>query len=510
MEEKYSESPFSGPGRKTKLSLAEAVAVVSLLVLTGGVLCAALLMASRNRVEEIILDPYIELSIEGADGYGRACAKFDGEGFCGELEEKMLSRSKKLLPSKASLTEEEIRELAETVAEDPVFEYSVYKAVSDDGKDEKQSHMENLSNGDVVTLNVTISDEKQDLLSEKGFSLAFDCNPLEMTVGGLPEAVPFDPFGELNVDFSGFDGAGLVSVVYRGQYPIVFSCAPAEHLHNGDTITVEGEFTSGYNMEKFVSEYHAVPAALEKEYVVSGLLINPTSIKDFTVDNLKELSEQGKTAALILIQDEYGDGEDVVRIENAGMYYARSGELREGENEGTGEGSIGEDTGSGKDTESGKDTGSGESERLDDEQEESDKERGTDGNGAGGEAGEDRGEETAGDRTAGKKVDNFLVCAFEVNYSDQKGQEMKYYYYIRYDNLVLDETGSLIADYTKVKHPEKSSTPIELIFGEGDDVTLPGLLNFKTLAGFKSLDELYKKAVAPFENEYQVSSLIQP
>ena len=75
---------------------------------------------------------------------------------------------------------------------------------------------------------------------------------------------------------------------------------------------------------------------------------------------------------------------------------------------------------------------------------------------------------------------------------------------------MLDETGSLIADYTKVKHPEKSSTPIELIFGEGDDVTLPGLLNFKTLAGFKSLEELYKKAVAPYENEYQVSSLIQP
>ena len=88
------------------------------------------------------------------------------------------------LSAYTGLSEEEIREIAETVAEDPVFEYSVYKAVSDDGKDEKQSHMENLSNGDVVTLNVTISDEKQDLLSEKGFSLAFDCNPLEMTVKG--------------------------------------------------------------------------------------------------------------------------------------------------------------------------------------------------------------------------------------------------------------------------------------------------------------------------------------
>ena len=105
---------------------------------------------------------------------------------------------------------------------------------------------------------------------------------------------------------------------------------------------------------------------------------------------------------------------------------------------------------------------------------------------------------------------NFLVCAFRVDYTDAKGTEMEYYYYIRYDNLVLAEDGSLTTDFTRIRHPEKSSTPLELILGEGDDVALPGLLNFRTLAGFRSLDELYEKELAPLESRYTISSLIQP
>ena len=69
--------------------------------------------------------------------------------------------------------------------------------------------------------------------------------------------------------------------------------------------------------------------------------------------------------------------------------------------------------------------------------------------------------------------------------------EMEYYYYIRYDNLVLAEDGSLTTDFTRIRHPEKSSTPIELLLGEGDDVALPGLLNFRTLAGFRRNEPLH-------------------
>ena len=134
---------------------------------------------------------------------------------------------------------------------------------------------------------------------------------------------------------------------------------------------------------------------------------------------------------------------------------------------------------------------------------------------AGSEAGSEDGtpgeKESSGDHPFTRhKSRNFLVCAFRVDYTGANNTEMEYYYYIRYDNLVLAEDGSLTTDFTRIRHPEKSSTPIELILGEGDDVALPGLLNFRTLAGFRSLDELYEKELAPLESRYTISSLIQP
>ena len=484
------ESPFAGPGRRTRLSLPEAAAVVILLLLTAGVLCYALFMAARNRVEEILLDPYTELSIEGADGYGRASAGFDGDSFREKLEEEMLSGG-------TDLSTEEIHELAQMVSSEPRFKYSVEKADEDDGKDEKASYLENISNGDTVTLNVTISEEMQELMREKGFSIAFDCNPLVMTAAGLPKAEAYDPFAELEVGFSGVEGNGMASAAYHGQYPISFSCVPGENLHNGDHIQVQGAFSSDYDMDRFISDFQVVPSSLEKEYIVSGLLINPTTIKDFTVEHLQQLSERARNAAMILIKEDYGEDEEIVRIENAGMYYAYSGDNTDpAEGSGSGTEAVSE-TGPESGSEDGSEAGS-----------ESGRKAGSE---AGSEDGTPGEKESSGDHPFTRhKSRNFLVCAFRVDYTGANNTEMEYYYYIRYDNLVLAEDGSLTTDFTRIRHPEKSSTPIELILGEGDDVALPGLLNFRTLAGFRSLDELYEKELAPLESRYTISSLIQP
>ena len=472
------ENPFAGPGRRTRLSAPEAVTAVVLLLLTAGVLCYALFMAARNRVEEILLDPYTELSIEGADGYGRASAGFDGDSFREKLEEEMLSGG-------TDLSTEEIHELAQMVSSEPRFKYSVEKADEDDGKDEKASYLENISNGDTVTLNVTISEEMQDLMREKGFSIAFDCNPLVMTAAGLPKAEAYDPFAELEVGFSGVEGNGMASAAYHGQYPISFSCVPGENLHNGDHIQVQGAFSSDYDMDRFISDFQVVPSSLEKEYIVSGLLINPTTIKDFTVEHLQQLSERARNVAMILIKEDYGEDEEIVRIENAGMYYAYSGDNTDpAEGSGSGTEAV---------SETGPESGS------------------EDGSEAGSEDGTPAEKESSGNLPFTRhKSRNFLVCAFRVDYTGANNTEMEYYYYIRYDNLVLAEDGSLTTDFTRIRHPEKSSTPIELILGEGDDVALPGLLNFRTLAGFRSLDELYEKELAPLESRYTITSLIQP
>ena len=484
------ENPFAGPGRRTRLSAPEAVTAVVLLLLTAGVLCYALFMAARNRVEEILLDPYTELSIEGADGYGRASAGFDGVSFREKLEEEMLSGG-------TDLSTEEIHELAQMVSSEPRFKYSVEKADEDDGKDEKASYLENISNGDTVTLNVTISEEMQELMREKGFSIAFDCNPLVMTAAGLPKAEAYDPFAELEVGFSGVEGNGMASAAYHGQYPISFSCVPGENLHNGDHIQVQGAFSSDYDMDRFISDFQVVPSSLEKEYIVSGLLINPTTIKDFTVEHLQQLSERARNAAMILIKEDYGEDEEIVRIENAGMYYAYSGDNTDpAEGSGSGTEAVSE-TGPESGSEDGSEAGS-----------ESGRKAGSE---AGSEDGTPGEKESSGDHPFTRhKSRNFLVCAFRVDYTGANNTEMEYYYYIRYDNLVLAEDGSLTTDFTRIRHPEKSSTPIELILGEGDDVALPGLLNFRTLAGFRSLDELYEKELAPLESRYTISSLIQP
>ena len=484
------ENPFAGPGRRTRLSAPEAVTAVVLLLLTAGVLCYALFMAARNRVEEILLDTYTELSIEGADGYGRASAGFDGDSFREKLEEEMLSGG-------TDLSTEEIHELAQMVSSEPRFKYSVEKADEDDGKDEKASYLENISNGDTVTLNVTISEEMQELMREKGFSIAFDCNPLVMTAAGLPKAEAYDPFAELEVGFSGVEGNGMASAAYHGQYPISFSCVPGENLHNGDHIQVQGAFSSDYDMDRFISDFQVVPSSLEKEYIVSGLLINPTTIKDFTVEHLQQLSERARNAAMILIKEDYGEDEEIVRIENAGMYYAYSGDNTDpAEGSGSGTEAVSE-TGPESGSEDGSEAGS-----------ESGRKAGSE---AGSEDGTPGEKESSGDHPFTRhKSRNFLVCAFRVDYTGANNTEMEYYYYIRYDNLVLAEDGSLTTDFTRIRHPEKSSTPIELILGEGDDVALPGLLNFRTLAGFRSLDELYEKELAPLESRYTISSLIQP
>ncbi len=508
------ENPFAGPGRRTRLSAPEAVTAVVLLLLTAGVLCYALFMAARNRVEEILLDPYTELSIEGADGYGRASAGFDGDSFREKLEEEMLSGG-------TDLSTEEIHELAQMVSSEPRFKYSVEKADEDDGKDEKASYLENISNGDTVTLNVTISEEMQDLMREKGFSIAFDCNPLVMTAAGLPKAEAYDPFAELEVGFSGVEGNGMASAAYHGQYPISFSCVPGENLHNGDHIQVQGAFSSDYDMDRFISDFQVVPSSLEKEYIVSGLLINPTTIKDFTVEHLQQLSERARNAAMILIKEDYGEDEEIVRIENAGMYYAYSGDNTDpaaGSESGSEDGSEarsenGSEDGSEAGSESGSEDGSeAGSENGSEDGSEAGSENGSEAvSEAGSEDGTPAEKESSGDHPFTRhKSRNFLVCAFRVDYTGANNTEMEYYYYIRYDNLVLAEDGSLTTDFTRIRHPEKSSTPIELILGEGDDVALPGLLNFRTLAGFRSLDELYEKELAPLESRYTITSLIQP
>ena len=107
-------------------------------------------------------------------------------------------------------------------------------------------------------------------------------------------------------------------------------------------------------------------------------------------------------------------------------------------------------------------------------------------------------------------IQNYLFCVFAVNYTNSSGEDLQYYYYVRFENLMLDDSGEVIADFAQYDHPRKPSIPlIGEALGDGAEVSVPGILSFRTLAGYETLEQLISRAVAPLESEYTVTSIEQ-
>lgn len=443
----FPQNMYSGPGRKKKLSGGMIVFLVVLLILQGMIIVYALMMAFRTRLHVIWLDPYLQISIQGADGYAVAEPVFDEDVFRSDFEEILLQTDSSLRPENAA-------SLSEKAAGSLIYEFHVKAAdgetdvnISDaDEEDDEINQQEDyelpvpgISNGDTVTLYADISEEAWTELRDKGFFLSFECNPVVQTAEGLPEAEPYDPFGELTVLFSGLNGAGTIELYYNGYYPFSFSADPSEGLSNGDQVKVSMSFNEGYDLNRIVEEYHIMPVSLSGQYTVSGLYANPSGIDSFTQENRDALMQHGREAVNALLEEEYEDGEMFV-IDDAGMYFAVS-------NEGA--------------------------------------------------------EEAAGSR-------NYLFCVYLINYTNESGDDLQYYYYVRFEDLMLDESGQVIADFTHYDYPKKPSIPlIGEALGDGSQVSVPGILNFRTLAGYESLEELITRAITPLESAYTVTSIEQ-
>lgn len=108
-----------------------------------------------------------------------------------------------------------------------------------------------------------------------------------------------------------------------------------------------------------------------------------------------------------------------------------------------------------------------------------------------------------------ENVDNRLYCLFLVHYISTGGDEVDYYYYVRYDNLILDDSGNVISDLTVAEYPQKPSVPLGEMFGSGEEVSVPGFLNFRTLAGFETKEQLYDRVIRPLSDTYEISSIEQ-
>ena len=464
----FSQRFYSGPGRKKKLTGAIIAVIVIMLLIQGGIIVYALRMAIKSRVKVFWLEPYLQVDIQGADGYAVANPVFDEDSFRKDFEESLMAAG-------SSAGKEEAAEISKEIAESILFDKDITTVdgrtgVGTDGEadeDSERSLQEDfdipdpgISNGDTITVYAYVDEDALVSLREKGFYYAFECDPVVKTAEGLKEAYPYDPFEDLSISFSGMSGAGEAEIYYEGEYPMYFTAEPSTGLRNGDTIEVRVELDEGYDLDGIVDEYHIMPTSLSNQYTVSGLYVNLTGIDDLTEDAMESIMREGREAARSFLEDEYQDNENFV-LDDAGLYFAVSRNT---------------------------DTLSYELVSTDDEDDEY-------------EEGSDRPEEQQSSK-------NYAYCLLAVNYYNTSGEEFQYYYYVRFENLMLDDSGEIIADFRKVEYPHKPSIPIlGEALGDGAEVSVPGIFSFRTLAGYETLDQLISLVIDPLETDYEVTSV---
>lgn len=483
----FPQNMYSGPGRKNKLTGGMKFFLIILLILQCGIIVFALNLSVKTKVKVIWLDPYLQISIQGADGYAVAEPVFDEDAFRTDFEDILQKKDSSLQPEEAAA-------LSRKAADSMIYELHISAAEGEtsisiiDDEEDIVSQQENfeipvpgISNGDTVTVFADISEETWTLLRDRGFYLSFECDPVSITAEGLTEAAPYDPFEDLTLAFTGLNGVGRTEIYYNSNYPFSFSSEPSEGLSNGDQIEISLSLDEGYDLNRVVEEFHIMPVSLSRRFTVAGLYVNPTDIDAFTSENRDSLMQQGRLAASSLLEEEYEDSEMFV-LDDVGMYFAA-------------EEAVSGTAASGSQTAGSQAAGTG----------------------------EDFGEETAGTQDSAVPVSgtqysvmqtsgiqNYLFCVFAVNYTNSSGEDLQYYYYVRFENLMLDDSGEVIADFAQYDHPRKPSIPlIGEALGDGAEVSVPGILSFRTLAGYETLEQLISRAVAPLESEYTVTSIEQ-
>ena len=109
------------------------------------------------------------------------------------------------------------------------------------------------------------------------------------------------------------------------------------------------------------------------------------------------------------------------------------------------------------------------------------------------------------------ETENYLFCLFRINYSNSSGEDFDYYYYVRFENLLLNDSGEVVADFGSFEYPHKPSIPIiGETLGDGAQVSVPGLLSFRSLAGYETQEQLISRVITPLETDFAISSLDNP
>ena len=162
-----------------------------------------------------------------------------------------------------------------------------------------------LSNGDVVNLKWDCEEED----AKKYFNVQLKYSNIQYTVKGLTEVATFDPFEYASVEFSGIspDGTATISQNYdktEMQY-ISFSTDVSSGLSNSDKVTVTASVQG--SVDSFVEQFGAIPSPLSKEFTVEGLPSYVSSVAEINIGTLDAMKQTVEDAYKNLV-DNRDDG----------------------------------------------------------------------------------------------------------------------------------------------------------------------------------------------------------
>lgn len=177
-------------------------ASVGLIVM---VVVAVFVIKAISKVDAL---DFLQFDCYGADGYGEASAEIDMDALV-------------------------ISELGVDGSEDGFFDALVEYDAYYEGIDVSLDKSDNLKNGDVVTVTVSVSGNVQKKV--KGGKKSF-------TVSGLEAVETVDVFQDMNYRFEGMNGKATLSISNNSIDPFIATCEfvadKKEGLTNGDVITI--------------------------------------------------------------------------------------------------------------------------------------------------------------------------------------------------------------------------------------------------------------------------------
>lgn len=259
--------PVRKPNREKKKNRIGKIVIPILLI---ALLAAGGSVYAIKREREVNLNHYIEVAFSGYDGYGTAEVSFQYDKFRKDHKDLILNRSQ--------------------------MDDSLAKALDD-------TENGSLKNGDTLMLKGILTPGLVDRSQEGRVTHIIEAPDYSVTVENLSETKEIDPFENVKVEYSGYDGYGTMDVEKSedstaeeegSQDWFTYSCPNTGSLQNGDTVTVSVKLNGYGDADDFTRQNGYTLSQTEKEYTVSGLTAT-TKIDPF--ENL-EVQYDGISPAL--------------------------------------------------------------------------------------------------------------------------------------------------------------------------------------------------------------------